>query len=85
MSSLRTAAIRLAAANPGPVRDALLPILKKTAGVGYEILVETRGGQSKIKKFKNRSQAEKWAEKNGDKVDSISWPSARDEETMDLS
>lgn len=31
MSTLRTAAIRLAASNPGPVRDALLPVLAKTA------------------------------------------------------
>ena len=29
MSSLRSAAIRLASKNPGPVRDALLPVLKK--------------------------------------------------------
>jgi hypothetical protein len=86
MSTLRTAAIRLAAANPGPVRAALLPLLKKTAaGNGYELLIETRGGQSKVKKFKNKTQAEKWAEKNGDKVDGISWPSERDEENMDLS
>ncbi len=33
MSTLRTAAIRLAAANPGPVRAALLPILKKAGKI----------------------------------------------------
>lgn len=30
--SLRSAAIHLAASRPGPVRDALLPVLQKTAG-----------------------------------------------------
>lgn len=36
MSTLRSAAIRLAASNPGPVRDALLPVLQKTAAATPE-------------------------------------------------
>ncbi len=38
--TLRTAAIRLAAANPGPVRDALLPVLAKTAAPGGPKVVD---------------------------------------------
>lgn len=38
--TLRSAAIRLAASNPGPVRDALLPILKKAAAPGGPKVVD---------------------------------------------
>lgn len=41
--TLRSAAIRLAASNPGPVRDALLPVLQKTAAKDNDDLWEQVG------------------------------------------
>jgi hypothetical protein len=43
MSNLRKAAIKLAFDNPGPVQDALLPLLTKHAGAGRHPLDGTRG------------------------------------------
>jgi hypothetical protein len=85
MDPLRSKVIRLAYQQP-TLRPVLLPLLTdKTAGSGYELLIGQRGAPSKVKKFKNKTQAQKWVDKHGDEFDNVSWPSARDEQNMDLS